>query len=409
MTNNLSGSYFQPKDVPEQAKDAVEGFKKELRKACRVEWRGKTYIPFYSFRVKKEWRPFWAHVEFFNNWAAVLITLANLIVQENPVIAALGFFSLFLGQLVFHLWYGYNRYPDPGKKFLEHSHEDVKEQLENEQEVFEGVRNIMELLYHGRFMNHSQKGVESIGCVLVTVNHVASLALAFFLFFAVIGSYVATCIGLAQQGVNNAQSQQQAELALLVVFTLFFACMEAIVVFAFALSGIFASIFGSLLWPLIYISAELNQDPALIPFKILATVMMFCLEEYYTALLFRKDTQGLLRAVFFNIFDDVVGETDIFPELVTDAADTKQGVNGNLDLKEDREVQSNPPDNDDLYRVGHLVELANLVSASHLNGRHGVLISNADVATGRYSVLLEESHIVQVKKANIIALEEDCV
>ena len=278
-----------------------------LANSFKIRWGDKVYIPFYSFHLKRMAYPAAATLELINNWIAFSLTII-LLFYDSLGIAIASFVSLFVGQLIIHFTYGYNRYANPGNKFIADVEERFKEELEVSIANFEKICQMFDFLYHGKSTPSNQETctMSLCGVFFRLLNDVAVIGVCVAIFVAIILSYCGGTMLAANEAVGNphAENRNIAFIILIILFLL----ASVIVDLAFVASGTIGSIVGAVFWACFSIAGEVA---GILPLVIVANVMLFLVEEYYTALLFNKSPAEFGHSILFNVFYDVISETEV--------------------------------------------------------------------------------------------------
>lgn len=269
-----------------------------------------TVIPFFTFYVKKQWSPTLARLEFYNNWFSFLITLVSFGLS-NIVLAIIGASSLMVGQLVVHFWYGYIKHPNPATACIAQSNERFEETFNERDEDFDAAVDKMSVLYHGRPVNGDQTGVKIVGIFIRGVNDLVALVCIVAISLAILGTYCFSSVYVAS-GSERQLTQDEIPWFLLA------ACLVAslsgcLVEVTFSSAGALAAIAGSFAWVVLYIMADFENESGgyglnrstLLALRLVATIMLFLLEEYYTTLLFQKSLKEFLKSAVLQVVSDV--------------------------------------------------------------------------------------------------------
>jgi hypothetical protein len=286
---------------------AYNEFQEVLSKSLRFRCGNKIYVPFFTYHIKKLKWPCIATVELINNFIAFALTIA-LLIDQNIGIAIASFVSLVMGQLIVHFTYGYNRYANPGNGLIADIDSRFKEEFEVSIANFDVERRIFDYMYHGKSTpsNKDKCTISCFGCLFQFLNDTAVIMVCMAIFLAIIKSYCGGTILTANEASTNPNSQERnfAFLILLVLLLL----ASSIVELAFVTSGAIGSIVGAVFWASLSIAGSFT---GILPLVIVSNIMLFLIEEYYTALLFNKTPSEMGKSILFNVFYDVFSELEI--------------------------------------------------------------------------------------------------
>ncbi len=279
----------------------------KLANSLKIRCGDKVYIPFYSFHLKRMAYPAAATLELINNWIAFLLTII-LLFYDSLGIAIASFVSLFIGQLIVHFTYGYNRYANPGNKFIADVEERFKEELEVSIANFEKICQMFDFLYHGKSTPSNQETctMSLWDLFFRLLNDVAVIGVCVAIFVAIILSYCGGTMLAVNEAVGNPHAENR-NIAIIVLVILFLLA-SIIVDRAFVASGAIGSIVGAVFWACFSIAGEVA---GILPLVIIANIMLYLVEEYYTALLFNKSPAEFGNSILFNVFYDVISETEV--------------------------------------------------------------------------------------------------
>ena len=320
--------------VPEEYRRDLGKLQADLDQAWKIQIGKTSYVPFYSFRVKRLWNPCLASTEFYNNWIAFCVTLGSIIATNSLFLAVVGSISVFLGNMLTHYWYGYNRYPNVAKRWFVARLKLRRQQQDNDQErtKMDEIRNRMAFLYRRRYQQNSEEEAQDqqeesriryLGGPVVLVNEIVVFLFCSFFAVAILIAYIGAV-------VNLTGGESNTSLCLLRCLLAISTCIVSIAIY---LGGHLGCFFGSLFWAIVFVIGDVSPSEdgtstawIYLALKLLAGLAMLLGEEYYTALLFRKSVAEFLKSALFNVF------YDFFAELGD--VDIPDNVHGQLDHAE---------------------------------------------------------------------------
>ena len=287
----------------------------------RLPWSKETYIPFFSHRIKKIWSPWRANLEFYNNWIALLVTLGTLMVPGDALgLEIIGGISLFVGNMLTHYWYGYNRYSNVSKRWFE-SRLKLRENINNRNNNqrpsvasrrMEAIRDRMAHLYHGSpVTNESYEETDTKircwGSPVILLNEIVVLLFCSMFALSILIAYLGVVFNMAGDPSSST-----------CLFRFLLSVSTCIVSLAMFTGGHLGSLLGSLWWSILYVGFDNADSESGISntvatlMKLLAGLVMLLTEEYYTALLFRKTFGDFLESILMGVFKDVFSTSEIF-------------------------------------------------------------------------------------------------
>jgi hypothetical protein len=279
----------------------------KLANVLKIRCGDKVYIPFYTFHLKRMAYPIAATMEFINNWITFVLTIV-LLFNNSLGIAIASFISLMAGQLIVHFTYGYNCYSNPASRLIAAVEDRFKEELSVSIANFETICRLFDYTYHGKSTpsNKETCTMSLSGAFFSLLNDFAVILVCIAIFVCIIMSYCGGTILAANEAASNphAQNRYIAFIILLILLLLASAVLEL----AFVSAGTIGSIVGAIFWASLSIIGETAE---IIPLILLANIMLYVVEEYYTALLFNKSPVEFGCSILFNIFYDVVSETEV--------------------------------------------------------------------------------------------------
>lgn len=278
-----------------------------LAGAFKIRCGDKVYIPFYSFHLKRMAYPCAALMEFINNWIAFSLTIV-LLFSDSFGVAIASFASLLVGQLIVHFNYGYNSYSNPGRNLIAEVDDRFKEELSVSVTNFERICQMFDYLYHGKSTpsNNETCAMSFSGIFFRLLNDAAVMAVCVAIFVAIIMAYCGGTVLAANEAANNSHTENRNCAFIILIILLLLA--STVVELAFVASGTVGSIVGAIFWASLSIIGEVSDT---LPLVIVANIMLYLVEEYYTALLFNKSPGEYGNSILFNVFYDVVSETEV--------------------------------------------------------------------------------------------------
>jgi hypothetical protein len=298
--------------------NAYQNLQAQLAKAFKVKCGDKVYIPFYSFHLKRMVFPVAATLELVNNWIAFILTIV-LLGADSLAVAILSFISLLVGQLIVHFTYGYNRYANPGSNFISSVESRLKDELSASEANFERTCEMFDYLYHGK-LTPSSKDTCTMGTASVffrLLNDVAVICVCVAVLVAIIVSYCGGTLLAANEAASNPYAENRNFAFIILILLILLA--STILELAFVASGTMGSIVGATIWASLSIAGEASD---VLPLVIVANVMLYLVEEYYTALLFNKSPAEFGNSMLYNIFYDVISETEVIGSNLPENAKT---------------------------------------------------------------------------------------
>jgi hypothetical protein len=227
---------------------------------------------FFSTQIKSRWKPYAAYVQLLLGWMTIVTTLIGFFAPESIINSVLGCGVLFISELVVHTWYGYFRYPNLLRWFGI---------TKEDGDFFPVMKDYCSILYHGDADDHYNKYIDWIGFLPTLVYHAASILFAMLACLAVAILGIVSCTGDDNRRRRNRQDDEESAKGWIII------------------SVFLGSLFGCLVYPLIFLSAT---NPF---YKVLAVFAHHIAQEYYEAQLFQYGIGHFIFITCFKFFAEI--------------------------------------------------------------------------------------------------------
>ena len=259
-----------------------------------------SYVPvalFFTTRIKILWvRPL-AILQFIIGWIACISSIVGFANPDNVLNNNIGAATLFLSELIVHVWYGYLRYWNISWICLEPDEKWIKS--------LKVARTACTKLYH----NDTKERETDLWIIIL--GHIASVPLHIG---SVIGSALA-CLGITLLAMFGRKAGDLRDNMTLI--------------------GVVSAVIGSLAYPILFRrSAVLG--------KVFASIGHHVCLECYEARHFGKTTKDFLNSIFLKPFGDLISDESDVPDLPNfdkdDAPNKKEKADRNDQNNNDEEA-----------------------------------------------------------------------
>ena len=263
-----------------------------LKAGCIETKTKKTYILFYSTRVKAHWLPAHTYLQLALGWLGFATTVVGVFAPSNAVNSVFGFAALFASEFLTHTWYGYLRYLVNGCC----GNDDDSDMGDTN---FEDMKYVMSALLHNGIdvtddqLRRNERILDILGfpfyAVMYLTTYLTYAATLIFLRMA--------CKNDDDNGRRRRRSKNDDDGATV------------------AISAIVGIAMGCFAYPFIFLLTTSASG------KIFASFMHHCVSEYYEAKLFHRTPWEFFLAVCTKALTDIVG-------MEFDHDDLEAGVGG---------------------------------------------------------------------------------
>ena len=287
-----------------------------LKAGCIETKTKKTYILFYSTRVKAHWLPAHTYLQLALGWLGFATTVVGVFAPSNAVNSVVGFAALFASEFLTHTWYGYLRYLANGCCGNNWCDNDMGGG------DFEDMKDVMSALLHNGIdvtddqLRRNERILDIMGFPFYAVMYLATFLAT--LAIACVGGACSNASG--DDDDNRRRSNNDDDGAANVAI----------------ISVIVGVAMGCFVYPFIFLLTTSASG------KVFASFMHHCLSEYYEAKLFHRTPWEFLLAVCTKALTDFVGM-----EFDNDDLEAGVDVQDEVDLDVDLDLDAEQIDEED--------------------------------------------------------------